>query len=175
MTNLVGLGDKDFVLAIYIENRPPLEEYQVLNHLKPMQPGEISHIAQATGNHWRKIFNVYAKLIDQLWATKHSSWQDYRDQELLQSGSRVALLFSKPEFSRKGCIHLIAGKSYAAKLGFDIDKLDQPVVEGGRDFGLQPDHSLIITPYLDYRQLSNAKIDLLVELIGQLEVCQRNY
>ncbi|BFM16186.1 hypothetical protein R50073_23690 [Maricurvus nonylphenolicus] len=168
MSHLVGLGDSNFRLAIYIENRPPLDEYQNLMSLRPMQSGEISHIAQSTGNHWRKIFNVYAKLIDQLWPSAYNSWQDYRDHKLLQAGSQLALLFSKPDISVAGRIHVIAGKGYAAKLGYDIEKLSQPVVEGGKDFGVSVDQSLIVIPYLDYRQLSNAKIDLLVELIGQL-------
>lgn len=172
MSHTVGLGDNDFRLAIYIENRPPLDEYQSLTSLRPMQPGEIHHIAQSTGNHWRKIFNVYAKLIDQLWPSDYSRWQDYRDRELLQAGSQLALLFSAPPIKTKGKtegqVHLIAGKGYAAKLGYDIEKMSQPAVEGGKDFGLSVDQSLIVIPYLDYRQLSNVKIDLLVELIGQL-------
>jgi hypothetical protein len=33
------------------------------------------------------------------------------------------------------------------------------------DFAVDPEHGIIVCPYFDYRQLSNSKIDRLVDLI----------
>ena len=61
MLNLpVGLGNDNANIIFYIRNRPPLKTYQNLNSVKPLIPGEVSHICQETGNHWRKVFNIYA-------------------------------------------------------------------------------------------------------------------
>jgi len=105
---MIGLGNKNAVIHVYIQNIPPLEEYQKLANCRPMQQNEINAIVQSTGNHWRKIFNVYAKLIFQLQQTAESkysklnqskrfitvsfkSWQDFRDNELLQKTSEQCL------------------------------------------------------------------------------------
>ncbi|MBU3070390.1 hypothetical protein KOI40_11185 [Aestuariicella sp. G3-2] len=167
-----GFGSEDAELAIYLANRPPLDDYPLLDHVKPLLPGELAHIVANTSNHWRKVFNVYAKFLQALaWdeADEAGTWQKYRDKGLLQSGCREALLFSSPvftqELSTEGCqskISIVAGKTYAAQLALPtLTWLDAY-------FAINRDYKVIVCPYLDYRQLSNERIDRLAGLVREL-------
>ena len=165
----VGLGNSSASIIFYIKNRPPLDIYQNLNIVKPLMPGEISHICQETGNHWRKIFNVYAKLIFELSPHEFSTWQKLRDELLLQKHSEHCLLFSEPNLltnftstnSRKK-LHIVLGKGYAEHLNLCSDSIWL-----SHDFAINHKLGLIICPYFDYRQLSNIKITQLAGLIQQ--------
>jgi arsenate reductase-like glutaredoxin family protein len=193
MLNLpVGLGNDNANIIFYIRNRPPLKTYQNLNSIKPLIPGEISHICQETGNHWRKIFNVYAKLLFELSADKFSSWQQLRDEQLLQAHSQHCLLFSAPNLTTNYTtdityyqttnsnsqatyiadlkkekpntkLHIVLGKGYAQELS-----LANESTWLSDDFAINAEFGLIICPYFDYRQLSNIKIIQLAGLIKQL-------
>lgn len=193
MLNLpVGLGNENANIIFYIRNRPPLKTYQNLNSIKPLIPGEISHICQETGNHWRKVFNVYAKLLFELSADKFSSWQQLRDEQLLQAHSQHCLLFSAPNlipsfttnkasyqptnsnsktthftnFTKEKSnttLHIVLGKGYAQELS-----LANESTWLSDDFAMNTELGLIICPYFDYRQLSNVKIIQLAGLIKQL-------
>ena len=184
--NDIGLGHTATHdgICVYIANRPPLPEYQQLNDLIPLVNGDISDIARLTGNHWRKIFNVYAKLIfslltsDQKLPSTIDTWQNYRDNTLLQPGSGTALFFSSANFHQKPNVlfsegnelenvSIIMGKQYAASLGFNRET-NKALVQIDADFAICPDKKLIVCPYFDYRQLSNIKIERLVKLIQQL-------
>jgi len=162
-----GLGIADAALQVFIANRPPLPEYEQLQSLSPMQPGDIARIAAETGNHWRKIFNVYAKLVT---AIKQQQgllpdtmrWQDYRDQQLLQAGSDESLLFSPPDLTHKeNCQRLLLGKGYATTL-----KMDDSLVWYDDSFAVHQPSGVVVCPYFDYRQLSDAKIQRLVEILA---------
>jgi hypothetical protein len=86
------------MIKVYLANRPPLPEYLKTAVMNQLPVGEIKRIATETGNHWRKIFNVYAKLIYCLaektnhpLLLQHTCWQQYRDQSLLQQGRETEL------------------------------------------------------------------------------------
>ncbi|KGJ99617.1 DUF6942 family protein [Thalassotalea sp. ND16A] len=172
-----GLGELSAPLKVYLDNRPPLEQYQSLVTMQPMVTEEISDIGRLTGNHWRKIFNVYAKLCFEL-APKHfHSWQELRDRALLQKGSEQALLFNQPSFNHifdaandanTTDIHIIMGRTYAARLVQPLP-FSQHLLWLDKDFAINPKKRLIICPYFDYRQLSNVKITQLVKLIKTLQ------
>ncbi len=183
--NDVGLGQlvPKGGIRVYIANRPPLPVYESLNQFEPMMAGDISHIGQETGNHWRKIFNVYAKLLHGLLISRQelpsdiNSWQQLRDHHLLQGSSQTALLFSAPALSDvdtphrqpniKANINIIMGKNYAAQLGFErVEGSELIVVD--HDFAICPRRNVIVCPYFDYRQLSNIKILRLIDLINQI-------
>lgn len=154
-------------------NRPPLKEYQNIHQLSAMAKGDIHRIAQETGNHWRKIFNVYAKVVFSL-AIKdaddailqYKTWQCYRDEKLLQAGSSSQLHFASSLMAENlsrvddSCIRIVMGKAFAETLleGIELTWLD-------RDFAINKALGIIVCPYFDYRQLSNAKIETLIELI----------
>ena len=166
-----GLGDpSNSLIDVYIANRPPLDEYASIDGVQPMVPSEVYTIAQLTGNHWRKIFNVYAKFIFELWNLEaFQDWQSYRDQQLLQKDSKVRLLFSEPAFDNENTINIIMGKQYAEKLG--LSELDnEGMVRLDKDFAIDRKRNLIVCPYFDYRQLSNEKITRLVTMIHDLQI-----
>ena len=188
-----GLGDDSILssaitVRVYLANRPPMAPYDQLAEPLPLQAGEVYSIAQHTGNHWRKIFNVYAKLmhafleqapqiktndtrLNALLSTwePHATWQSYRDAVLLQQGSCVQLRFSAPV--AKECldgrsINIIMGKGYAEQLGFPCAP-PNTVADTHGEFAFYKQDNVLVCPYFDYRQLSNAKIDILVGLMWQ--------
>lgn len=159
-----GFGMHNWQLAIYVANRPPVDDYATQQRLQPLAPGELSHIVGHCSNHWRKLFNVYAKFLFSLnWHARHhvpcASWQQLRDQYLLQGHGTEALLFSRPNFSEPAKVHIIAGKTYARHLDlpFSLHWLDTY-------FAVNKEFNTIVCPYLDYRQLSDARIGMLVKL-----------
>ena len=119
----VGFGDTAAGIRVYIARRPPMAEYADLTRLRPLQSGEIELINSACGNGWRKVFNVYSKLLFALdaqqfaFSRQAASWQQYRDQYLLQASSNTALLFSMPRLDPEtNDIHIIAGRTHAKAL-----------------------------------------------------------
>lgn len=165
-----GLGNKRSSIRFYIANRPAINDYLTLETLRPMQLGELRYIVNNTSNHWRKVFNVYAKLLFdwyKLTATKdlgdNHRWQGFRDEQLFQEQDSGALLFSPPNFSDLAQpLHIIAGKQYAASL-----KLP-PLTWVDNYFAINTENRLIVAPYPDYRQLSNVRIAQLIEFMGSL-------
>lgn len=168
-SHLIGFGAANSQIKIYIANRPPIDDYPYLNELHGLAAGEIAHIVKHTSNHWRKAFNVYAKFLFD-WYTQQKraglpkSWQEYRDAELFQSHSHEALLFSSPVLNNdNNTFHIIAGKTYAATLNLP------PLIWLDSYFAINKEHRLIVSPYPDYRQLSNARIAYLIELMTSLK------
>jgi hypothetical protein len=172
--NVYGLGDPFSQFNVYIGNRPNFTGFSNLDSVNPLSTGEIHAIGQACGNGWRKVFNVYAKLVfalnlDNVASLQGAqSWQSFRDNTLLQHSSNTSLLFSNPQFSQKEDknsdeVHVIMGKAFAKSLDlpFQLNWLDH-------EFAINVEHKLLICPYFDYRQLSNIKIIRLVELIKQI-------
>ena len=168
----IGLGCNHYSIGICIENAPPLTEYRQLDSITPLINDEIRSIGQQCGNGWRKVFNVYAKLLFALPAEKFTfskladSWQDYRDLYLLQAHSKTALLFTPP-VPTTNSIHIIAGRTYAKKLLANTLKVPD-LIWLNEEFAISKNSRLIVSPYLDYRQLSNIKIEFLVKLINQI-------
>ncbi len=167
----IGLGNPDAKLVFYIRNRPPMPTYENLTRVKALMTGDIANICLEAGNHWRKIFNVYAKLLFELQPRQFSSWQHLRDNSLLQAESAHCLLFSVPRLAATHGtaithvkqLHIIIGKGYAEQLG-----LSQDCTWLSDDFAINQKSGVIICPYFDYRQLSNKKINQLSGLIKQL-------
>jgi hypothetical protein len=158
---MVGIGDEFYTLAVYIGNRPPIEEYQTREELIPAVEGELLRIGQETGNHWRKIFNIYAKLAFNLNSEGYLSWQSYRDGFLLTKNSRQVMLFDDKVVNKtQKCISIISGKGYAMTFleASNFVWLDS-------EFAIDTSNRIIVTPYFDYRQLSDVKIEKLVRII----------
>jgi hypothetical protein len=166
--NSVGFGSSIRSINFYIANRPPIDDYPAMNELRGLAAGELAHIVKNTSNHWRKAFNVYAKLLFDWYQLQQrsdlpASWQVYRDLELFQPHSQEALLFSEPALTNNSnCIHIIAGKTYAANLVLP------PLVWLDAYFAVNKQYRIIVAPYPDYRQLSNQRIAHLLELMSSL-------
>jgi hypothetical protein len=174
----VGFGCQQFTIAVYIANKPNMVEYENCVAMHSMVDQEISQIGVACGNGWRKIFNVYSKLLYALDKSSFSfsqcapTWQSYRDNFLLQQGSGTALLFSPPVFSSElspgdDFIHIISGKTYANAL-INSNQLITSLVWLDESFAIDVAKRVIVCPYFDYRQLSNQKIEYLATLIKEL-------
>ena len=177
--NNIGFGDNDFSFAVYIANKPNMLEYQSLREVTSLVEGEINVINKACGNGWRKVFNVYAKLLYALdkkhfdYSDKAPTWQDYRDRYLLQAQSKAALLFSPPqlmsniEMPNKKIVHILCGKGHAKAL-INSGKLVANLIWLDDEFAIDRENKLIVCPYFDYRQLSNIKIERLAGLLYEL-------
>jgi hypothetical protein len=174
MSNLLGLGDPKAQFKVYLANRPAFSFAHGQSEIIALQKGEIAAVGQACGNGWRKVFNVYAKLMFALsselsigmQANEFSDWQAYREQRLLQQNSNTALMFNDYQAipADSVVLHIIMGRTYANSLHLpaSLQWLD-------REFAIDHKFKLIVCPYFDYRQLSNIKIIRLVELIVQLQ------
>lgn len=168
----IGFGDASFTVAVYIANVPPMPQYNHLSDVSALSNGQIDTINQACGNGWRKVFNVYAKVLFALpsehyqFAKLAPTWQQYRDSQLLQSDSQTALLFSPVALTNNSSLHIIAGRTYAKALinqgllTTQLDWLDD-------EFAIDKTNKLIVCPYFDYRQLSNIKIARLSQLVAE--------
>ena len=167
---VAGLGDPEARVRVYVAKAPPLSEYQQLSVVQPLQTGEIAAINSACGNGWRKVFNVYAKLLYALpapWRPQPAPerWQYYRDSRLLQAGSGTALLFSPP--TAKPGLHIIAGRQHARALAA-ADQLPARLSWLDCAFAVADQGTLLVCPYLDYRQLSDRQILRVSTLVAQL-------
>ncbi|NQZ88317.1 MAG: hypothetical protein HRT54_12160 [Colwellia sp.] len=174
--NDIGLGCTDFTIAVYIGNKPNMPEYQQLTHISPLTSGEINAINQACGNGWRKVFNVYAKLLyaldkkNFLYSEVAPTWQKYRDSFLLQPHSQTALLFSPPLISTaKESLHIICGKTYVKHL-LATGQLVANLIWLDEEFAIDKTQNLVVCPYFDYRQLSNIKIEKLANLLKNIKI-----
>jgi len=166
----VGFGCDSFELAVYIGNQPNMQEYHHLDTLQPLASGEVHAIGQACGNGWRKVFNVYAKLLFALdlqhfsFCKGYNTWQQYRDALLLQKDSKTALLFSAPIFQQDNTLHIIMGRTYAKQL-LASGQLQAQLHWLDEEFAIDTEQRLIVCPYFDYRQLSNVKIERLAAML----------
>lgn len=180
--NNIGFGSEQFDIGVYIANRPNMLEYQQINGIIPLTENEIYAIGQACGNGWRKVFNVYAKVIFALnkqsfgylqhGLKQGNSWQAFRDAHLLQQHSKTALIFDaprldEPKSTNNKTIHIICGRTHAKDL-INSGKLTSQLKWLNEEFAVDPSQRLIVCPYFDYRQLSNIKIDYLSKLIDSI-------
>jgi arsenate reductase-like glutaredoxin family protein len=167
-----GFGDVNARFRVYLAAPPAMEAYQQLSGMQPLQAGDIDQIYRHCGNGWRKIFNVYAKLLFALPPTHFdftpsaSSWQQFRDLQLLQAGSGTALCFSAPQFDKEDVFHLIAGRTLAKHL--ITQGLEADLHWLSSEFAVDPARKLLVTPFFDYRQLNNEKISVSAKLLQLL-------
>lgn len=165
-----GFGDRNAQIKVYIGNKPAMPEYHNLKTTVAIDIQKITAINQHCGNGWRKVFNVYAKLVFELRYPQFSvlgDWQSLRDQLLLTEQGNAALIFGLPNIKEddeaEDVIHIICGRTHAKPL---LNKVQFTWLSA--DFALCKQHRIIISPYFDYRQLSNVKIHTLVQLIHSL-------
>ncbi len=158
-----GFGNPHSNIAVILENRPPLRAFDALSTVLPLEHSKLIRIVEQCGNHWRKIFNCYAKLMFQITDRACGSWQAYRDTQLLSADSDECLLFSPTSLDEALKYHrvvIIAGKTFARSMPFydEMNWLNSA-------FAQHPSQPILIAPYFDYRQLSNQNIDSLARLV----------
>lgn len=169
---LMIIGSKAAKVAVLILHDLPEGTTKEGTRVHPMSPDWREAIIQAGGNNWRKIFNIYAKLCRTLMLEDQTfkTWQEYREERLLTSESSFQLLCFGDEKELKkqaglfseDTLVLVTGKKCAEAIGVDdqLHWLDQ-------SFAQVIGRSWLVCPYFDYRQLSNIKIERLVELIRE--------
>lgn len=169
----VGFGCNHYRIAFYVENAPLYSHFASPQSLIALPKGAIKEIGTTCGNGWRKQFNVFAKFLYALHPSvfdgreKEITWQQYRDNHLLQQNSSTALLFSPPDLNKENVLHIIAGRSYAKKL-LTKGILETELTWLNQEFAFNFEDKVLICPFLDYRQLSNIKIDFLAQMCHQL-------
>lgn len=164
----VGLGSTEHAIGIYIGNRPNYPSINELQSLRLAKGAEVEHIIAQTGNHWRKVFSICAKIGFSLWPEEAARWQDYRDQILFRRGGQLALLFSAPPLGNSQNVKLVLGKQYAEQCV--TNALCTETLNG---FLVNPQQKLIQTPYFDYRQLSNQRLEELLATINALSKIEK--
>lgn len=148
-------------IHVLVPHAPPVAaQYLPGGCLQPLHDDLLQSI-MASGNHWRKIINCAAKLLFSLDTKGHASWQLYRDHFLLRAGSAQYLHAGRVDVHSLSGIKIITGKQHAQ------DVLG-PVWQEG-DFYLEEQEGIIVSPYFDYRQLSNLKIEQLATHIRVLQ------
>lgn len=168
--DLLAIGDPQAKVRVYIGNRPNTIVEHLQSGVSPLLSGDIYQIGQDCGNGWRKVLNVYAKVLFALpeslgFRGDNTSWQALRDNRLLQAGSGTALWFGIPEEFSPDVLHIVTGKTYANSLTF-ASSFHWKTPE----FALDVKRNLVVCPYFDYRQLSNSKILFLTDLLNQLHL-----
>ncbi|PIW59161.1 hypothetical protein [Shewanella sp. CG12_big_fil_rev_8_21_14_0_65_47_15] len=152
--------------AFYLPNVPLFPDNW---HIE--QDNAIAELIALNGNHWRKIFTIMAKI-----CAYGEDWRHYRDNLLLKK--HQMLLIGADSLSPHASIHLICGQTAATSLGIAIDsdiastgqQAAQHLLQASQGklqdittkVLTQSPHSsfVLLTPYLDYRQYSNALITL---------------
>ncbi len=168
---LVGLGDNAANFRVYIDKRPPCFDFAQLAGVRPAGAGELFQIGQLCGNGWRKVFNVYAKLVYALAppglvdTNLLPNWQSWRDHCLLRAGSNTLLTFTpwqpgNQQLAGQNAVHLIMGRTYAKQI-----ELPATLQWLNDEFAICAQSRLVVCPYFDYRQLSNQKIVYLIQLL----------
>lgn len=157
-----GLGGEDFQIGLCIGNFPSCLDIESVAGIRFAGEGELSHIVEQTGNHWRKIFNICAKIGFALWPEKTQSWQQYRDSLLFRQSASLCLFFSPPPTLKEGQLLLILGKQYRREIFPDagFTAVSEVVYR-------HPELPIYQVPYFDYRQLPNKQLDALILLLRQ--------
>ncbi len=159
-----GVGNVHGPVQVYMANRPAFDLAGESGAVTPIDIHIINSINAECGNGWRKVFNVYAKwifsLCEGLAISKATTWQSYRDEQLLTAQGDTALWFAPPPTFNPQHLNIVMGKTYAGQLD-----LTQRMNWVSADFAVCRQRNLIVTPYFDYRQLTNEKVGFLNYLI----------
>lgn len=137
------LGSPHPKLVLYLPHRP--------NGLEPLlEHPSAGALVAANSNHWRKIVTLLAKI-----ASPHADdWRRFRDESLFQ---QTALCFA-PKLVKGTPIdasswHWIGGRENLQRFT-SLHHQAEPLTNGA-DVFLDRGKRLLLTPYPDYRQLSN--------------------
>ncbi|WP_104003068.1 DUF6942 family protein [Marinobacterium lutimaris] len=147
---LQRLGSANPRLCVYIPHLPEALEACAAS-------GDVATLLAHNSNHWRKIVTLSAKI-----ASPDDDWRTFRDQQFFR---QVALVFSA-SIEVGACWHWIGGKDNQARFG--LDSADWAPLAGTDDLFIDAERKLLLTPYPDYRQLSNQKVELIRQALQQL-------
>ncbi|MGP4844042.1 DUF6942 family protein [Marinobacter sp. 1Y8] len=142
------LGTADPRLVLYLPHRP--------NSLAEIANAPCAKaLIAANSNHWRKIINLLAKITSPV----ADNWRDFRDEALFR---QTALCF-RPELSTTGGWHWIGGKDNLQRFG-TLHSNAQRLTRCA-EVSIDTEKRLLLTPYPDYRQLSNKVVSQIREAL----------
>ena len=149
MSNLNYLGTSAPSLVLYLPHRP-----EGLGQL--VKAPDARRLMENNSNHWRKIVTLLAKV-----ASPHEEWRSFRDNALFE---HTALCFS-PRLRELPTWHWIGGKDNVQR--FNIEGLNAKPLRTAPEVALDPEKQILLTPYPDYRQLSNATVSEIRTALGR--------
>lgn len=136
-----SLGASQPRLALYLPHRP--------NGLAQLADAPSAPaLVAANSNHWRKIVTLLAKIASPV----ADDWRRFRDEDLFR---QTALCFV-PKLIDTASWHWIGGRDNLQRFT-DLHHRAQPLADSPGVW-IDPDKRLLLTPYPDYRQLSNAMV-----------------
>lgn len=135
------LGSNTPHLALYLPHRPNGLENLV-------DRPNTQALVTANSNHWRKIVTLLAKVA----APVAGDWRPFRDDQLFRN---TALCFN-PELNDQARWHWIGGKDNLARFS-TLTHNAEPLAECP-EVAIDRTLRLLLTPYPDYRQLSNQTV-----------------
>ncbi|MDX1757038.1 MAG: hypothetical protein R3175_13330 [Marinobacter sp.] len=136
------LGTSQPRLVLYLPHRP--------NGLAQLVAAPNTQaLMAANSNHWRKIVTLLAKIA----SPDAGDWRRFRDDELFR---QTALSFT-PWLSETHAWHWVGGKDNLQRFS-GLTHRAQPLTDCP-EVSMDPGLRLLLTPYPDYRQLSNAVVE----------------
>ena len=144
--HMLGAQGSDVIL--YIENHPVVPQ-----KLKSNELISIPDLIDLNGNHWRKIFTIFAKLV-----SPDENWREYRDQCLLTKNEAICFTDERQQSAQ---VNIVSGKSCWERMGFDM--ADFISLDPQQRLWVKDD--VLCSPYFDYRQFPNALIVIAREWI----------
>ncbi len=155
MTSIDTLGCPEPRLALYLPHRP--------NGLSQLAAAPDSQrLIDANSNHWRKIVNLLAKVA----SPDAEGWRQFRDEALFR---HTALCFTSI-LSDSACWHWIGGKDNLQRFG-SLGQSAEPL-PGCPSVRIDAEKRLLLTPYPDYRQLSNEVVSHIRTELGRYRFYQ---
>ncbi|KUJ83691.1 hypothetical protein AWR36_007605 [Microbulbifer flavimaris] len=150
MTSIDCLGAAKPQLVLYLPHRP--------NALAELikSPGS-RELMDANSNHWRKIVTLLAKVA----SPNADDWRRFRDEDLF---AHTALCFA-PALTAGDSWHWIGGQQNLKRFNH-LSHNAQPLPDCAC-VHVDAEKRLLLTPYPDYRQLSNAVVNHIRTFLGE--------
>ncbi|MBW8185884.1 DUF6942 family protein [Shewanella nanhaiensis] len=149
-TKVISLGAHSPTFCFYLPTPPVLPQGWNI-----AQDDAVSVLIEHNGNHWRKILTIMAKI-----CAPNEEWKHYRDTHLLKHnemiliGADTLLQTTTPHQKRW---HFLVGKVVSQQLSMETQDLSFIDINHS-SIQFYDNQSLLITPYLDYRQYPNQLI-----------------
>lgn len=141
MPDADSLGAAQPMITLYLPHRPNRFAGQDVCL-------DATALMAANSNHWRKIVTLLAKVACPI----PVDWRCFRDESLF----RVTALNFTPVLSGGPGWHWIGGKENLLRFG-RLHHRARPL-SVAPEIAIDAQRRLLLTPYLDYRQLSNAMV-----------------
>lgn len=144
------LGTLQPRLVLYLPHRPNGMEQLVT---RPSARVLVS----LNSNHWRKIVTLLAKIA----SPEADDWRDFRDEALFD---HTALCF-EPVLKHTPAWHWIGGKENQQRFAGLNPQIQSP--SAAPEISVDPAIPLLLTPYPDYRQLSNRIVSTIRQVLRE--------